>query len=43
MYVCMYVCMYELAMHGHVGLLTDINGSVTDEFPIKDNLLILPI
>ena len=25
----------ELAMHRHVGLLTDINGSVTDELPIK--------
>ena len=25
----------ELAMHGYVGLLTDINGSVTDELPIK--------
>ena len=25
----------ELAMHGHVGLLTDLNGSVTDELPIK--------
>ena len=25
----------KLAMHGHVGLLTDINGSVTDELPIK--------
>ena len=22
-------------MHGHVGLLTDTNGSVTDEFPVK--------
>ena len=25
----------ELAMHGHVGLLTDINGSVTDGLSIK--------
>ena len=24
----------ELAMHGHVGL-TDLNGSVTNELPIK--------
>ena len=22
-------------MHGHVGLLTDINSSVTDELPIE--------
>ena len=30
---------HELVMHGHVGLLTDINGSVTDKFPIKDPVL----
>ena len=25
----------ELAIHGHAQLLSDINGSVMDEFPIK--------